>query len=75
MNQLTYKFGLGDIYTVAKDAISYAKKHQTRGLEPVEVVFVFNGVEVIAYSSSEPRDVVEKYYLRHNLRRLELGHE
>ena len=73
MKEVTYEFGLGDIYSVSKDAIAYAKKHQTRGMEPVRVSFVFNEIEVVAYSSSEVLDIAQKYLLQNQIRRLELG--
>lgn len=75
MREVTFEFGLGDIWSVAKDAISFARKHQTRGMEPVRVSFIFNRIQVEAYSSSEARDIVDKYYLQNKIRRLELGHE
>ncbi len=73
MKELTYEFGLGDIYSVSKDAIAYAKKFLERGGLPVKVSFVFNGVDVVAYSSSEPLDIVQKYFLHNKIRQLELG--
>ena len=75
MQELIYEFGLGNIFSVSKDAISYAKKHQTRGLEPVKVSFVFNEIQVTAYSSSEVLDIVDKYYLQNSIRRLKLGNK
>lgn len=75
MREITYEFGLGDIWSVSKDAISFARKHQTRGMEPVRVSFVFNQIKVTAYSSSEAKDIVDKYYLQNKIQRLELGYE
>ncbi len=75
MKELTYEFLNGDIYSVSKDAIAYAKKFVARDMLPVRVSFVFNGVEVVAYSSSESLDIVGKYFLQNKIRRLELGHE
>lgn len=68
MEALEFKFGLGDIYSVAKDAIAFAKHNQNRNLTPQEVYFTFNGIKVRCYSSSEPRDIVEKYSLLCDLR-------
>lgn len=73
MKEVTYEFGFGDIYSVSKDAIAYAKKHQTRDMGPVRVSFVFNEIEVVAYSSSEVLDIAQKYFLQNKIRRLELG--
>lgn len=73
MRELTYEFLNGDIYSVSKDAISYAKKFVARDMLPVKVSFVFNGVDVVAYSSSEVLDIVQKYFLQNKIRRLELG--
>lgn len=73
MKEVTYEFGLGDIYSVSKDAIAYAKKFVARDMLPVRVSFVFNGIEVLAYSSSESLDIVGKYFLQNKIRRLELG--
>lgn len=72
MEALEFKFGLGNIYSniysVAKDAIAFAKHNQNRNLTPQEVYFTFNGIKVRCYSSSEPRDIVEKYSLLCDLR-------
>lgn len=75
MREVTYEFGLGDIWQTAKDAISFAKKHVARDGLPVKVSFVFNSISVCAYSSSEPLDIAEKYFLRNKIQKLELGHE
>lgn len=75
MREVTYKFSLGDVYSVAKDAIAFAKKYVSRDTLPIKVTFVFNEIEVCAYSSSEVLDVVQKYFLQHKIRRLELGYE
>lgn len=75
MKEVTYEFGLGDIYSVSKDAIAYAKKFVARDGLPIKVSFVSNGVDVVAYSSSEVLDIVQKYFLQNKIRRLELGHE
>lgn len=75
MQKLTYQFGLGDIHSVSKDAISFARKHQARDGKIVQVCFVFNELEVTAYSSSEPIDIVEKYLLQNTIRRLRSGYE
>lgn len=75
MREVTYEFGLGDIWQTAKDAIAFAKKHIARDGLPVKVSFVFNGISVCAYSSSEVLDVVQKYFLQNKIRRLELGYE
>lgn len=75
MREVTYEFGLGDIYSTAKDAIAFAKKHVARDGLPVKASFAFNGVSVCAYSSSEPLDVVQKYFLQSRIQRLELGDE
>jgi len=76
MQELTYKFGSGgDIYSVSKDAINFARQQVARDSQPVRVRFLFNDLEVIAYSSSSPYDIVEKYNLQHSLRRARLGYE
>lgn len=75
MQKLTYQFGRGDIHTIAKEAISFARKHQARDGKSIEVCFVFNELEVTAYSSSEPIDIVEKYLLQSTIRRLKSGYE
>lgn len=75
MKELTYEFTLGDIYSVSKDAIKYAKKFVARDGLPVKVSFVFNEIDVVAYSSSEVLDIVQKYFLQNKIRKLELGHE
>ncbi len=75
MREVTYEFSLGDIYSTAKDAIAFAKKHVARDGLPVKATFVFNGISVCAYSSSEPLDITEKYFLRNKIHRLELGYE
>ncbi len=68
MEALEFKFELGDIYSVTKDAIAFARQNQNRNLTPQEVYFAFNGIKVRCYSSSEPRDIVEKYSLPCDLR-------
>lgn len=75
MREVTYEFCLGDIYSVSKDAIVYAKKFVARDGLPVRVSFVFNEIPVTAYSSSEVLDVVQKYFLHNKIRQLELGYE
>jgi hypothetical protein len=75
MREVTFEFGLGDIWSTTKDAIAFAKKHVSRDGLPVKATFVFNGISVCAYSSSEPLDVTEKYFLRNKIKRLELGYE
>ncbi len=75
MKELTYEFLNGDIYSVSKDAIAYVKKFVARDMLPVKVSFIFNGVDVVAYSSSEVLDIVQKYFLQNKIRRLELGNE
>lgn len=72
MREVTYEFGLGDVFSVAKDAIAYAKKFVARDTLPVKVSFAFNEIEVVAYSSSEVLDVVQKYFLQNKIRQLEL---
>lgn len=71
MREVTYEFGSGDIWSVAKDAIAFAKKHVARDCLPVKVSFIFNGIDVVAYSSSEVLDIVQKYFLRSKIRGLE----
>lgn len=73
MREVIYEFALGDIYSVAKEAVAFARKHVNRDTLPVRVSFIFNDIEVIGYSSSEPLDLVSKYMLQSKIRRLELG--
>ena len=73
MREVTYEFNLGDIYSVAKEAVAFARKHVNRDGLPVRVSFIFNEIEVIGYSSSEPLDLVQKYFLQNKIRGLELG--
>jgi hypothetical protein len=75
MREVTYEFCLGDIWSTTKDAIAFAKKHVARDGLPVKVSFVFNGISICAYSSSEPLDVVQKYFLQSRIQRLESGYE
>ena len=75
MREVTYEFSLGDIWSTTKNAIAFAKKHVSRDGLPVKVLFVLNGIDVCAYSSSEPLDIVQKYFLQSRIQRLELGYE
>lgn len=75
MNEkLEYKFGFGDIYHVAKGAVDFAKTHIKRDGENIEFFFVFNQIEIHGSSSSDPHDLVEKYYLLNQIRRLKAGY-
>lgn len=73
--KIEYKFGFGDIYRISQDAIIFAKKNLKRNGEKVEVFFIFNGLEINATSSSDPQDLVEKYYLQNTIRRLKAGYK
>jgi hypothetical protein len=69
MEPIEYKFGaMGDIYSVSRDAILFLKSKQGRGMEQVSGFFIFNEVKVNCFSTSEPRDIVEKYMYQHYLR-------
>lgn len=74
MNELTYQVTIGDIFSVSKDAIDYARKSVARDGQPVRVRFIFNEIEVLAYSSSYYLDVADKYMLQSALRRAYLGY-
>ncbi len=75
MKELDYPFNCGDISTVAKDAIAFAQNHIARDGQPVKVRFVFNDLEITAYSSSSYLDIADKYNLQSQLRRARLGYK
>lgn len=72
---LEYKFEFGDIHTVSQGAIDFAKTHIKRDGKKIGFFFTFNGIEVCGSSSSDPQDLVEKYCLLNNIRRLKAGYK
>ncbi len=71
MEPIEYKFGaMGDIYSVSRDAILFLKSQQNREGDTVVGFFYFNDIYVRCYSTSEPRDIVEKYMLQSGIRYL-----
>jgi hypothetical protein len=75
MNTLEYKFGSGDIHTISRGAVDFARTHVKRDGKAIEFLFTFNQIEVSGNSSSSPQDLVEKYYLAHTIRRLKAGYK
>ncbi len=75
MKNLEYKFGFGDIHSVSQGAVDFAKTHIKRDGKKIEFFFIFNGLEVCGSSSSDARDLVEKYCLLNQIRRLNAGYK
>lgn len=75
MNELEYKFGFGDIHSISQGAVDFAKTHIKRDGKKINFFFIFNDIEVRGSSSSDPQDLVEKYYLNNSIRRLKAGYK
>ncbi len=75
MKNLEYKFGFGDIHSVSQGAVDFAKTHIKRDGKKIEFFFTFNQIEVHGCSSSDPGDLVDKYYLLNQIRRLNAGYK
>lgn len=75
MNKLEYRLEFGNIYSVARDAVDFARTHVKRDAKKVEFFFTFNGIEVHGNSSSDSGDLVDKYYLLNQIRRLNAGYK
>jgi len=76
MNEkLEYKIGFGDIYSVARDAVDFAKTNIKRDGKKIEFFFTFNQLEIHGSSSSDPGDLVDKYWLLNRIRRLDAGYK
>jgi hypothetical protein len=74
MTEITFSpKGGGTIFDAARDAIQSAKDQTSFNLPTeeatVRVSFLFNGISLVAYNTSEVRDIVEKYSFQTELRR------
>jgi hypothetical protein len=67
---MTYEPSKGlTIYESARRAIEEAINVDSR------IMLVFNELEVTVFPESCPNDIVEKYLLQNQIRRLKLGHK
>lgn len=76
MKSIVYNLPAGGTFDYhAKEAINLAKRSICRDMQPVEVRFMFNELEIVAYSSSDWKDICRQYDLKCALRRAKLGYQ